>query len=138
MGLHVTSDGTPHGTFIQDDDGNVLQGITHLSVEMDAKGPPQVTLELEGAVLDIEARLEGVNWTCPGCGKVHSHVCGLPDQGEPQAEYPTLDGKGWRPGGIAGGTITTSSTGSSDSIIYNPRNPWDDMPPAAGSPVRPR
>lgn len=52
--LKIISEGLPHTAKVIDEDGNVIEGITNVEIELNATSLPKAIITIEGIVLDIE------------------------------------------------------------------------------------
>lgn len=88
-GLHITSDGTPNGTFITLDDGTVVRDISRFQILADRDDNLIVTLEVRRVPIDLEAKIKDVTMICPCCGNGFQHKCGTSRHGAP--DVPSFD-----------------------------------------------
>lgn len=51
--LHIVSDGSPLGTVVTDDEGNVIQGVTHIEVRQAVGGPVEAVLTVVNVSVDL-------------------------------------------------------------------------------------
>jgi hypothetical protein len=54
INLKITSDGTPEGTIIQDQNGRTLDNVIDFSFQLDNTGVPIVKLNLVGVPVDVK------------------------------------------------------------------------------------
>jgi hypothetical protein len=50
--LKIVSQGYPHTTRILDNDGNTIDGITKITIELNARDLPKAVIEIEGIEID--------------------------------------------------------------------------------------
>lgn len=83
--LSVHSDGTSEGTVVIDEDGNRIEGIAEISINIDARdGVPKLTLDIWAPRTVItKSDLETVWLKCQFCGGSELHEC----------DSKSLDGK---------------------------------------------
>jgi hypothetical protein len=76
----IHSDGTGRGTVVLDEDGKQISGISNLSLNVDAKGVVEVTIEVIKSQVNIQGTVTEVIFECPLCSEGHTHTCD-PDLG---------------------------------------------------------
>lgn len=78
--VHVVSDGTARGTFVFDEEGNPISGVTAIEVSGSVdSGLLSVKLEVHMPKVDVVALVKSVEFTCPCCnGPVVHHCQGMP------------------------------------------------------------
>lgn len=75
--LTIHSDGTgAQGTVVLDEEGRQIENITRISVDIEARGVVEATLEFVRPSVMIHTDTITSSWQCPGCDEPVDHDCG--------------------------------------------------------------
>ena len=77
MTLHLNSDGTPAGTFVQTEEGSIIQDIRELTlvIGVDQTAEIELVLHPRPAQIDVDVKRVRITHECPACGERQYHSC---------------------------------------------------------------
>lgn len=73
--LIITSDGTAESTVVTDDEGNQIDRVTFVRIEIERNSFVKAEIEIIGVILNLNADMHTVELKCPVCGNATEHKC---------------------------------------------------------------
>ena len=73
--LRISGGPTGNSVVLVNEEGEVLEHVTHATVELDANDWNRETLEVIGIEINLDAAGNGCTFVCPVCSHSEEHKC---------------------------------------------------------------